>query len=177
MQQGPLPDREPHRELDAQDGRRALREAACRYRAGELLSEDLPMVAAEALAAGEDTPALCDLAGRSRTEDPRDLRDAFEQALAEAGVEPPPQHLARRHALHRMADRLVAGKVALRDVLTEDWHEVETATPEEHALVALLPFCVCCGEYQFGPDRDAWEAEIQAAALAMTLARPARPGC
>ncbi|NJQ14892.1 hypothetical protein [Streptomyces bohaiensis] len=76
---------------------------------GELLSEDLPMVAAEALAAGGG--------------------------------------------------------------------HVETATPEEHALVALLPFCVCCGEYQFGPDQDAWEAEIQAAALAMTLARPARPGC
>lgn len=35
------------------------------------------MIAAEALAAGLDTPTLCELAGLPRNADTRDIRDAF----------------------------------------------------------------------------------------------------
>lgn len=38
------------------------------------------MIAAEALAAGLDTPTLCELAGLPRNADARDIRDAFEQS-------------------------------------------------------------------------------------------------
>ncbi|MCX4658028.1 hypothetical protein [Streptomyces uncialis] len=47
------------------------------------------MTTAEALAAGLDTPALCELAGLPRSADTRDIRDAFEQALSETGIELP----------------------------------------------------------------------------------------
>ncbi|MFJ5172849.1 hypothetical protein ACIP68_03255 [Streptomyces griseoviridis] len=57
------------------------------------------MIAAEALAAGLDTPTLCVLAGLPRHADTREIRDAFEQALSEAGIELPDPGLARRHAL------------------------------------------------------------------------------
>lgn len=63
----------------------ALGEVACRYQADEVRPEDLPTIAAEALAAGLDTPTLCELAGWPRSADARDIRDAFEQALSESG--------------------------------------------------------------------------------------------
>ncbi|MEY9945207.1 hypothetical protein [Kitasatospora sp. GAS1066B] len=76
----------------------ALGEVACRYRADEIRPEDLPMIAAEALAAGLDTPTLCELAGWPRNADAHDIRDTFEQALSEAGIGLPDPGLARRHA-------------------------------------------------------------------------------
>ncbi len=76
-----------------------LGEAACRCRAGEVRPEDLPAVAAGALAAGLVTPALCELADLSRTADARDVREAFGQAPAEVGIRLPDRGLARRHGL------------------------------------------------------------------------------
>lgn len=83
----------------------SLREAAWRYQADEIYPEDLPMIAAEALAAGLDTPVLCELAGLPRNADARDIHEAFEEALAESGMELPDPVLARRHALRRLRRR------------------------------------------------------------------------
>lgn len=82
--------------------------------------EDLPMIAAEVLAAGVDTPALCELAGWPRNAAVRDIRDAFERALAESGIGLPDRGLARRHALRRMAVRLVDGEVTPADLATDE---------------------------------------------------------
>lgn len=82
-----------------QSGLTTLGEVACRYQADEIRPEELPMIAAEALAAGLDTPTLCELAGWPRNADARDIRDGFEQALSESGTGLPNRGLARRHAL------------------------------------------------------------------------------
>ncbi|MFE0364709.1 hypothetical protein [Streptomyces griseoaurantiacus] len=160
-----------------QGGLTSLGEAACRYRADEIRPEELPMIAAEALAAGLDTPALCELAGWPRRADPRDLRDAFEQALAESGIELPDRDVARRHALRRLAPRLLDGEITPADLARDDWWETETETTAERAFVALLPPCECCVEYTLGLARSAWVAQLRIAAQALTSSPAAHTGC
>ncbi|MEV5604652.1 hypothetical protein AB0L33_24755 [Streptomyces sp. NPDC052299] len=126
------------------------------------------MIAAEALAAGLDSPTLRDLAGWPRSAEARDIRDAFEQALTESGIGLPDRGLARRHALRRMAARLIAGEITPADLATDDWWETEVETPEERAFVALIPQCACCMEYTLGLDQRAWEAQLRKAASALT---------
>ncbi|WP_052851061.1 hypothetical protein [Streptomyces avicenniae] len=167
----------PEPEALPPDGPILLGEAACRYRADEILPEDLPMIAAEALAAGADTPTLRELAGLPRNADVHDIRDAFEQALTEAGIELPDHGLARRHALRRMAARLVADTCAPADLATDEWWQTETETEAEHAFVALIPPCVCCVEYTTGLDGPAWVVRLRSAAVALVSSPPIRPGC
>ncbi|WP_156910335.1 hypothetical protein [Nocardia mangyaensis] len=86
--------------------------AADLFALGERGREDLPMVAAEALARGLDSPALIELACLHRT-DTRDAPDLFRTALAELGLDGPswPQREAdimlRRASQH--AERLLSG--------------------------------------------------------------------
>ncbi|MFF5808658.1 hypothetical protein [Streptomyces sp. NPDC012746] len=134
------------------------------------------MIAAEALAAGLDTPTLCELAGLPRNADSRDIRDAFEQALSEAGIELPDRDLARRHALRRLAARLINGEIAPADLATDDWWETEVETVEERSFVSLIPPCGCCIEYTLGLDQRTWAAKLQVAALALTSSPQAGPG-
>jgi len=150
---------------------------ACRYQADETYPEDLPMIAAEALAAGLDTPALCELAGWPRTADARDIRDAFRQALAECGIALPDQLTARRHALRRMAARLVDGEVTPDDLASGDWWETEAETEAERSFVALIPPCACCIGYTLGLDGRTWTLQLRDAALALVSPPPIGPGC
>ncbi|MDT0473545.1 hypothetical protein RM863_15555 [Streptomyces sp. DSM 41014] len=158
-------------------GRTSLGEVACRYRADEIRLEDLPMIAAEALAAGLDTPTLCELAGLPRHADTREIRDAFEQALSEAGIELPDRGLARRHALRRLAARLIAGEIAAGDLATDDWWETEAETAEERSFLSLIQHCACCTENTLGLDRQTWTAELRSAALTLTSSPPTDPAC
>ncbi|MFJ8763207.1 hypothetical protein [Streptomyces cyaneofuscatus] len=135
------------------------------------------MIAAEALAAGLDTPTLCELAGWPRNADARDIREAFEQALAEAGIGLPDRGLARRHALRRMAARLIAGEMTPAELATDDWWETEAETAAEQAFVALIPQCDCCIEYTLGLHQQTWAAQLRNAALALTSSPPIGPGC
>jgi hypothetical protein len=150
---------------------------ACRYRADEIRPEDLPMIAAEALAAGLATPMLCELAGLPRNGDARDVRDTFEQALSEAGIDLPDRGLARRHALRRLAARLVDGEIAPADLATDDWWETEVETVEERSFLSLIPQCNCCIEYTLGLAQRTWAAKLRIAALALTSSPPIGPGC
>ncbi|MFF0478849.1 hypothetical protein [Streptomyces sp. NPDC004284] len=144
-----------------------LVEAAWLYQADQVCPEDLPMTAAQALARGMDTPALCELAGLPRHADPRDIRDTFEQALEELGIVLPDHHLSRRYALRRLASRFTAREVDLAELASDEWSEVEVETAEEQAFVALLPPCACCIEYTLGLDEAAWESQLQVAARAL----------
>ncbi|MCX5397857.1 hypothetical protein [Streptomyces sp. NBC_00102] len=163
----------------------ALETTACRYRAGDVRPEDLPMIAAEALAAGLDTPALCELAGLPRHADSRDIREVFEQALAESGIELPAPGVAWRHELRRSAARLIEGDIAPAYLAGDglwDGDGYEGAAAEglstvERAFVALIPPCDCCIEYTLDLDRGAWEAELRTAALALVASTPVVPGC
>ncbi|MFF3404410.1 hypothetical protein ACFYW6_39115 [Streptomyces sp. NPDC002659] len=139
----------------------SLHEAAWRYQAHEICPEDLPMIAAEALAAGLDTPTLCELAGWPRNADTRDIRDAFEQALSESGIELPGPSLARRHALRRLAARLVDGQITPAELATDDWWETEVETTEERSFVSLIPQCGCCIEYTLGLDQRTWAGRAE----------------
>ncbi|MFI6468569.1 hypothetical protein [Streptomyces sp. NPDC050538] len=141
-----------------------LVEAAWLYQADQVCPEDLPMTAAQALAAGMDTPILRELAGVPRHADPRDIRDTFEQALEELGIDLPDHHLARRYALRRLATRFAAGEVDLAGLASDEWSEMEVETAEEQAFLALLPPCACCIEYTLGLDEAAWAAQLQIAA-------------
>ncbi|SFY32733.1 hypothetical protein OH786_33905 [Streptomyces atratus] len=116
-----------------------LGEVACRYQADEILPEDLPMIAAEALAAGLDTSKLCELAGWPRNADAHDVRSAFEQALSELGIELPVPGLAQRHGLRRLAARLAEGEIAPAELATDLWQEIEAETAKERSLVMLIP--------------------------------------
>ncbi|MFI0977751.1 hypothetical protein ACH4SP_12145 [Streptomyces sp. NPDC021093] len=145
----------------------SLEEAAWLYQADEVCPEDLPMTAAEALAAGVDSPTLCELAGLPRNADSREIRDAFEQALAELEIALPDPALAQRYALRRLAVRFAAGEVGLTDLASDTWWEVEVETAEEQAFVALLRTCACCSEYTLGLDEEAWKSQLRLAALAL----------
>ncbi|BAU88188.1 hypothetical protein SLA_7322 [Streptomyces laurentii] len=150
---------------------------ACRYQADEIPPEELPMLAAELLAEGVDTPTLCELAGLSRRADVRDIRDTFEQAVREAGIGFPGRVLARRHAMRRIAARLVDGEIAALDPAADDWEDTETETAEERAFTALLPPCTCCLAHTLDTDQRTWEARLRRAALALIAAPPTGPCC
>ncbi|MER5888309.1 hypothetical protein ABT160_31195 [Streptomyces sp. NPDC001941] len=149
-----------------------LVEAAWLYQAEQVCLEDLPMTAAQALATGMDTPALCELAGLARHEDPRDIRDAFERALEELGILLPSHNLSRRYALSRLASRFTAGEVDLAELVSDEWSQVRVETAQEQAFVALLPPCACCIEFTLGLDEAAWEAQLRIAACAL-VSQPA----
>ncbi|MGR8008790.1 hypothetical protein [Streptomyces hypolithicus] len=158
----------PEPETPTQSGRMSLLEAAWRYQTDEICPEDLPMIAAEAIAAGLDTPTLCELAGWPRNADVRDIRDAFEQALSESEIALPGPGLARRYALRRLAAKLVDGEIAPAELASDDWWETEVETAEERSFVSLIPQCGCCIEYTLGSNQRTWAAKLRIAALALT---------
>ncbi|MFH9548441.1 hypothetical protein [Streptomyces sp. NPDC017435] len=154
----------------------SLEEAAWLHGAGQGRPEDLPMTAAEALAAGWDTPALRELAGLPRTADSRYIGDMFEQALSEAGIALPDHNLARRHLLRRLAVGFLAGEVDLAGLASDDWWETGAETAQERALMALLPYCACCIPRTPELDQEAWERQLRSAALALASCPAIGPG-
>ncbi|MFB7949945.1 hypothetical protein ACFC6L_34135 [Kitasatospora phosalacinea] len=175
---------EPGPTSSVQRGLAGFGEAACRYREGVVRPEDLPMIAAEALAAGLDSPALRELAGLPRNAASDDVHDACAQALAECGLALPDPATARRHALRRLAVRLLDGPVDPAELAGEEWWELETDTAAERAFVELMPQCTCCLDYTLRTDPRTWPADLRAAARALTAAAraltaavPAVPGC
>ncbi|MBB4944745.1 hypothetical protein F4556_000280 [Kitasatospora gansuensis] len=135
------------------------------------------MIAAEALAAGLDTPTLCELAGWPRTADTLDLRNAFGQALMESGIELPDPNLAQRHGLRRLAARLVAGETAHTDLPMGDWRDTKVETAEERSFVMLIRPSGCCLDYTMERGPRTWAEQLRIAALALTSSAPIGPGC
>ncbi|MGX4734665.1 recombinase family protein [Kitasatospora griseola] len=113
----------------------------------------------------------------SRNADARDIRDAFEQALAESGIRLPDRGLARRHVLRRVAARFIDGEMTPADLATDDWWEADVETAAEQSFVALIPQCDCCIEYTLGLDRQTWTAQLRNAALALTSSPLISRGC
>ncbi|MQY15587.1 hypothetical protein SRB5_57710 [Streptomyces sp. RB5] len=72
-------------------------------------TEALPMLAAQALADGIDTPALAELAACSRHDVPADLRDLFLQALHELSVPVPDRETAGLRRMNGTAEALLNG--------------------------------------------------------------------
>lgn len=117
-----------------------LRAAAWEYAAGRVFPEDLPMIAAHALAAGVDSPALRELAGLRRLSDPNTIRELHAAALRELGIEQPSSEQAGRRDLYRLADDVVSGRKNPREaarlcMLSEDW-----MSEDERAFAELSGF-------------------------------------
>lgn len=87
---------------------------ADRFLAGQIASERLPHLAAEALVEGFDSPALRELAGLSRDE-VREARDLFRRALTELGATMPVEDASADDMVLFWASRMVAGTVAPAD--------------------------------------------------------------
>ncbi|MFJ2239261.1 hypothetical protein [Streptomyces sp. NPDC087859] len=153
-----------------------LEEAAWLYQTDQTCPEDLPMIAAQALAVGVDTPALCELAGLPRHADPRDIRDTFEHALSELGIALPDSSLAQRYALRRLATRFTVGQTTLAELASDEWSDIEVETAEEQAFLALLPPCACCTAYTLGLEETAWEAQLRIAARVLASHPTVGPG-
>jgi hypothetical protein len=77
--------------------------------------EDMPMLAARMLAEGHDTPALRRAAGFARDDDPRDVREEFQHALAELGVWIPDRDAAELAAGISLARELLSGGLPIAE--------------------------------------------------------------
>ena len=86
-------------------------DAALEIWLGSILPEVMPSIATDMLMEGYDSPALREVAGLSARDDPRDIRDAFQQALVELNVWLPDRQSAQRHATAAIAGALTRGKL------------------------------------------------------------------
>lgn len=88
-----------------------MRDVGVRVLAGDLASEELPMIAAQALAEGLDGPSLRELAGLSRGEY-REARELLDQVVDELGLpELPDEDQAVWEVVVSYARRLVSGVI------------------------------------------------------------------
>jgi len=143
-----------------------LQDAAWRHAVGLVLVEDLPMIAAEALADGVDCPSLRALAGLPRSGDADEVRDLFTRTFAELGRTAPDGPLAERYLLHHLATELVRGAITPKQVAAHVWYGMEgTETPEEDAFLGVAEsFEDYLEEYTPDAFRD-WETELRATAV------------
>ncbi|MFI7284714.1 hypothetical protein ACIBOV_31105 [Micromonospora chersina] len=88
-----------------------MRDVGVRVLVGDLASEELPMVAAQALAEGLDSPSLRELAGLSRG-DYREARELLDQVVHELGLpELPDEEQAVWEVVASYARRVVSGAI------------------------------------------------------------------
>ncbi|MEV4555671.1 hypothetical protein AB0K51_01590 [Kitasatospora sp. NPDC049285] len=148
----------------------AVHTLAWRYVAWQVMPEELPMAAAELLAAGYDSPALCDLAGRARREETGVLQALLEAAVGELGVGLPTVGRAERYLLRDLALRLLSGAATALEVAAavsgvegEDADDLEL----RFLRVAGGECCTrCLTDVQlYNPEAyAAWETDLRTAA-------------
>jgi hypothetical protein len=88
---------------------------------GEQSSEELPMLAAEALARGIDSPSLREAAGVPNSE-VREARDLFVVALSELGIAVPNVDDALWRLVRHVATQIVDGRIAPYEGASWIWH-------------------------------------------------------
>ncbi|MFB7291231.1 hypothetical protein [Actinacidiphila glaucinigra] len=147
-----------------------MRNSAWQHVAWVVPIEDLPMLAAHALADGDDSPALRELAGLSRRDDPAEIRELYDRALSELGIKLPDEETAGRRVLLDLAQRLVRGELTAVEVANK-LSKTAARTPEEtHFLVTAAVY----SKWLLPALLPGWERDLRAAALAVLEAhRPA----
>lgn len=146
---------------------------AWQHSVGLVLPEALPMAAAGLLAEGHDSPALRDLAGRSRHEDTVELESLLQEALAELRVPVPDGETAERCLLHHLATRLTAGDIGPKDVAATLWYGVADSGTElevRFARAAAEEDHLDAMETDRPEAFRSWEDALRAAAVALTAA-------
>ncbi len=118
-----------------------LEEAAVRLVLEEMLSDELPMLAAEALARGVDSPALRELAGLFPHE-VREARDLFHLAMEELGSPVPDVEEARRRTMAMAARRALQGEMSLyaatHEVYWQSCYVSESWPPRMEIMMRFL---------------------------------------
>lgn len=125
----------------------SLLHAAARYVLGLATAQELPGAAANALAAGLDSPSLRQLAaaqGDGRATIDRLLRSALTELR---WTMPSPAEAGLLHA-RRVAEDIVAGRVAPYEGARQIWTEVYVQVP---TLVELRPFVGLASEWEDDP--------------------------
>ncbi len=138
-----------------------LRQALVRLSIGDQPSEDLPDIAADALARGIDSPSLRLLAGTSRS-DVREARDLFVEAMAELGVDLPDKAEGTLAMVRFWAGEMVAGTVTpyqgSRLIWWRGWEQL--GRPED-----LTVFVGLASQWEDDPDgRGTYEQDMVTAA-------------
>lgn len=133
---------------------RELRRALVRLTVGEQPSEELPDLAARALAEGIDAPALRELAGLTPA-DVREARDLFLLAMEQLGIDVP---RSRRDAVQLWAAEILNGTLTpyegARLIWWHGWNELDR--PDD-----LTPFVGLASEWEDDPiHRTRYEQDI-----------------
>ncbi|MGC5034266.1 hypothetical protein ACPXCS_05425 [Streptomyces sp. DT190] len=138
-----------------------LQRSAWQYVAETLTPAELPMLAAQALVDGRDSPALCELAGLPRRSDESEIRELYVQALHELGVSLPDEETAGRRLLVSLAIGLAEAELSPRDVVDRLSMTVAAHTSEETQFLSIA------ADYSEGMDADelpGWENRLRTAA-------------
>jgi len=121
-----------------------LKKAVDAYLLGNILAEDLPAVAQQALEDGYDSPSLCELAGAELVDTYR-LRDLFTRTLVELNlndVSPADAGLAMARSI---ASDVVAGSITPYAGAKRIWSDIYTRFPH---LARLRPFVGFASEFE-----------------------------
>jgi hypothetical protein len=156
MEQSPMSDKQ-QQEVEPFDAGAALREASLWRAVSRQIPEELPDLAAHALASGLDSPALRDLAGTSRR-DTGLIDDLFTASLKELGIPDPDESSARRHLARLWLSEIADGRRPPFEGARLLWWEVwnELGRPEE-----LAQFVNLADDWEAHPElRDEVDAEI-----------------
>jgi len=128
-----------------------------RFRLGIVPASELPAVAAGALEAGFDSPAVRQLAGADG-QDSEDLKKLFEKSLAELGLSIPTQDEAGLLVARSIAEEVVSGSLKPYEGAKQIWGRVYVRNPK---LDALKVFVGLASEYEDDPqNRDAYQRDI-----------------
>jgi hypothetical protein len=130
---------------------------------GELSPEELPAIAAQALADGLDSPALRERPGVSAL-DPREARDVFLRAMNELEVTIPDQTTAMWRLVHLWMSRIASGELEP----VEGLHRLAAAWSELGHPERLSIFGLLADDWEeFSAERDSVEREVVATATRM----------
>jgi hypothetical protein len=119
-----------------------LRRLTCAYVTGDVSPEELPMIAAEAIVRGVDSPSLRQLAGLGRRDDTRDIRDLYRAAMDELGIDIPDADALRWEYVHFWAQRMLDGSLspyeAASKISTESFRLGEPEALRDLYILTLL---------------------------------------
>jgi hypothetical protein len=121
-----------------------LSDVVAGYVFGSVFAEELPGIAADALATGSDSPSLRKLAATSRT-DIDEIRSLFLAALGEMNIAIPSKEEAALSAARGIALQIDCGEIAPYEGAVRIWHDVYTRFPE---LIQVRPFVGLASEWE-----------------------------
>ncbi|MCR6488710.1 hypothetical protein M8542_38365 [Amycolatopsis sp. OK19-0408] len=144
-----------------------LRDVVWRHAAGMVYPEDLPMVAAEALARGVDSPALRELAGLGKGSATTEIENLYRDALAELGITAPGRREAVRWWLGELAEELVQGGLSVAGLARKIVPGEEWMAEDEYRFAVLAYYWQETVDLISAPQARAAEIDLLDAARAI----------